>query len=322
MFLIHIHFEVHLNMRSFNTTWVSNPFMTKEYDGFTFEEISEYEVLKLVKDIPIGKSSAYSNLSSRLCKDAFSILTKELAYLYNICISTGTFPTDWGLAEVIPIPKTGNLRQVKNWRPISQIKLPGKILERLIHRQLSPYFEKILHKNQHGFRNNMSTSTAIFDVLLKLFENWKEKKYSSCIFIDYSKAFNTIDHNILIQKLKIYGLDEMSQNFLKSYLDSRQQRININNISSTYSKLRCGIPQGSILGPLLFIIYTNDIFLEIENSENIYMYAEDTLLLNTGNNETSAVHNSQNCLNKVIKWCKLNRLTLNEDKTKHLCITH
>ena len=309
-------------MKSFNTIWVPNPNIIKEYDGFEFEEIAEYEILKLVKDIQIGKSSAYSNLSSRLFKDAFSILTKELAYVYNICLTTGVFPTEWGMAEVTPIPKTGNLRHVKNWRPISQIKLPGKLLERLIHRQLSKYFENILHKNQHGFRNNMSTGTAIFDVLHKIFENWNNKAYSSCIFIDYSKAFDTIDHNILLQKLKIYGLDVKSQQFFKSYLENRHQRININNISSNYSRLRCGVPQGSILGPLLFIIYTNDIFLEIDRNEELYMYADDTLLLNNGDSEFSAVQNSQYCLNKVVEWCKLNRLTLNEEKTKHLCITH
>ena len=92
------------------------------------------------------------------------ILTRELTYLYNICFQVGIFPAEWGCAEVTPIPKIGDLKQVKNWRPISQIKLPGKLLERIVHRQLSIFFEKILDKNQHGFRSRRSTGTAIFDV--------------------------------------------------------------------------------------------------------------------------------------------------------------
>ena len=309
-------------LKNLNDTWTPNNNMFKEYKGFHFEEISEYEILKIVKDIKISKSSAYKELSSRLFKDAFQILIKEITYLFNICIQKGVFPTEWGYAEVTPIPKVGDLHQVKNWRPISQIKLPGKLLERVIHRQLSTYFEEILHKNQHGFRNSKSTGTAIFDVLQDLFQNWNNKCYSSCIFIDYSKAFDTIDHDILLKKLKIYGLDNTALLFLKSYLENRYQRINIDTMSSNYSKLKCGVPQGSIIGPLLFIIYTNDIFLEIKEPEGIYMYADDTLLINKGSTEEIAIQNSQTCFNRVITWCKLNRLTLNESKTKHLCITN
>ena len=275
-----------------------------------------------MKDITTTKSSAYKELSSRLFKDAFMILIKELTYLYNLCFQTGIFPTEWGLAEVTPIPKVGNLRQVKNWRPISQIKLPGKLLERIVHQQLSSHFEQILDENQHGFGNRRSTGTAIFDVLQEIFQNWNEKAYSSCIFIDYSKAFDTIDHNILLKKLKIYWLDENSLKFLTSYLENRYQRININTLTSSYSKLRCGVPQGSIIGPLLFIIYTNDIFSELNENEKMYMYADDTLLVNKGRDEETAVQNLQSCFDKIVAWCNINRLTLNEDKTKHLCITN
>ena len=186
---------------------------------------------------------------------------------------------------------------------------------------ISLYFDEILDKSQHGFRRNKSTGTAIFDTLQDVFQTWNKRNFSSCIFIDYSKAFDTIDHSILLQKLKLYGLDLNAIKFLTSYLANRQQRIVIRDQVSPYTKLRCGVPQGSILGPLLFIIYTNDLFFEILNSEKIIMYADDTLLINTGDTEGQAVQNSQDCFDRVIKWCNLNRLTINSDKTKHLCIS-
>ena len=135
-----------------------------------------------------------------------------------------------------------------------------------------------------------------FDVLHEIFGNWNLKLNSSCIFIDYPKAFDTIDHSILLQKLKIYALDDISLKILEFYLKNRCQHININSVTSSYSKLRCSVPQGSILGPLLFIIYTNDIFLEIADSDKMYMYADDTLLVNKGKDENVAVQNSQKSL--------------------------
>ena len=308
-------------LNKFDIPWHPNLAMFGDYDGLSFQSVTQYEVCKLIKEINISKSSAYTDISSRLLKDAFTVLIRELTHLFNTSIEYGIFPKDWGLAEVTPIPKSGDLSNVKNWRPISQIKLPGKLLERLIHTQLSIYFEKILNENQHGFRTCKSTGTALFDVLRDLFQNWNERKYSSCIFIDYSKAFDTIDYIILLKKLEIYGLDIKSLNFMKSYLFNRHQRINIRNDYSDYTKLRCGVPQGSILGPLLFIIYTNDLFLETLPEENIYMYADDTLSLNTGKTQLQAVQNSQQCFDKIITWCNLNRLTINKSKTKHLCVS-
>ena len=307
-------------LKDFSTTWQSIGF--GDYPGFVFENISEYEVTKLIKDIKISKSSAYSEIGTRLFKDAFLVIPRELTFLFNKCLTDATFPLEWGLAEVTPIPKTGNLTNVKNWRPISQIKLPGKLLERLVHTQLSSYFEDILDKNQHGFRKQKSTGTAIFDMLQDVFQNWNKRQFTSCIFIDYSKAFDTIDHSILLKKLALYGLDLNAINFMTSYLANRKQRIVIKNQTSPYTSLRCGVPQGSILGPLLFIIYTNDLFFDILPTEKIIMYADDTLLLNAGESEVIASQHAQHCFDKVINWCNLNKLTINSEKTKHLCISN
>ena len=291
-------------------------------ESFSFENTNEYEILKLVKDIKLSKSSAYCEISTRLFKDAFEVLIPELVHLYNRCIQTGTFPTSWGYAEVSPIPKTGDLKKVENWRPISQIKLPGKLLERILHSQLTIFADNFLHKNQHGFRANRSTSTAIFDVMQNLFQNWNLNRYVSCVFIDYSRAFDTIDHNILLTKLKGYGLDNLAQKLMKSYLANRCQRIILQSSKSLYKPLSYGVPQGSILGPLLFIIYTNDLFAHWATENSLYMYADDTLIMSTGQTEMEATEKSQERLDILTSWCCKNKLTINIKKTKHMCITN
>ena len=154
-------------------------------------------------------------------------------------------------------------------------------------------------------------------MLEEVFETWNRKHFSSCIFIDYLKAFDTIAHSILIKKLRLYGLDLKAIKFLTAYLSNRHQRIVIKNQTSPYTTVVF-----PILGPLLFIIYRNELFFENNPTEKINMYAEDTLVINTGDTELLAVQNSQYCFDRVIAWCNLNKLTINSNKTKHLCITN
>ena len=138
-----------------------------------------------VSDIKVSKSSAIENLSSKLLKDAFSILSVELTYLYNICIETCIFPNSWSVGKTTPIPKTNiSSTSPKNWRPITQIPLPGKLFERVLHDQIYNYLEEnsLLYHRQYGFRKERSTSQAIFDVLKNLYDKWNEKMYTGCIF--------------------------------------------------------------------------------------------------------------------------------------------
>ena len=161
------------------------------------------EVKRLIKDMCVAKSSAIDELSTKLLKDAFEILFFELTYMYNSCLQQGIFPKSWGTSKVTPIPKTNkNSSNPKDWRPISQIALPGKLLEKIIHAQITFYLDvnNILSDNQYGFRKERSTTLAIFDVLKNLHQNWNENTFSGCIFIDFSRAFDTIDHSILAKK--------------------------------------------------------------------------------------------------------------------------
>ena len=311
--------------KNHNGTWRKEKCKINVDATFNFSWVSEMEVKRLVKEICITKSSAIENISTRLLKDAFEAITFELTYMYNACLQNGMFPEIWGLSKVTPIPKTKTTStKPDDWRPISQISLPGKLLEKIIHAQLSFYFEKnnILSKNQYGFRRGLSTSLAIFDVLKILYENWNDKLYSGCVFIDFSRAFDSIDHNILIEKLKLYGLDENPLNFMTNYMSCRAQKTIVNGHMSQQLPVTYGTAQGSILGPLIFILYVNDIFEMLDHESSVVMYADDTLLISKAENMVEVHEKAQKALQSISNWCSANRLSLNLAKTKYMVIKH
>ena len=258
-------------------------------------------------------------------KDAFEVLSFELTYLYNSCLQFGIFPECWGLSLITPIPKTNHhSTDPSDWRPISQICLPGKLLEKIIHNQLYYYLDvnNILSSNQYWFRKGLSTSAAIFDVLKNLYENWNDKNFSGCIFIDFSRAFDTIDHQILADKFDLYGLASTSQNFMFEYMSCRKHNTTVNGCKSSNAPVTYGTAQGSILGPLIFILYVNDIFATLNQDSSIYMYADDTLILCKSENVHEVTAKAKEALGKIMYWCEVNKLSINYKKTKYMIVKH
>ena len=236
--------------KDFDNVWSTDTCKIDVNSTFEFDFVTENQIMKLVKNIDICKSSAIENLSSRILKDSFEVLTLELTQLYNECLRQGYFPKDWSIGIVTPIPKVNaNNKEPKNWRPISQIQLPGKLLERIVHNQISEYLStnNVLNTNQHGFRSGKSTTTATFDMLKILYDNWNRKLHSCCIYIYFSRAFDSIDHNILLAKLKMYGFDSVSHSFMSSYINNRYQCTRINGHISSKLKLTYETAQRSIL---------------------------------------------------------------------------
>ena len=211
-----------------------------------------------------------------------------------------------------------------DWRPISQICITGKLLEKIIHAQLYNYLEEnnLLSKNQYGFRKNLSTGLAIFYVLKQMYSNWNEGNYTGCVFVDFSRAFDTIDHNILSEKLKMYGLDDTSQKFMLEYMANRKQTTTVNGFSSSQAQVTYGTAQGSILGPLIFILYVNDIFNSLGKDNSIHMYADDTLLMCKDNDINTVTEKAQTVFRKMSVWCEANKLSVNAGKTKYMVIRH
>ena len=306
----------------FNDIWSPSDCVTDRSPGFSFDCISDKAISKLVNEIKISKSSAMGTLSSRILKDAFQVWIFQLSDIFNTCLSTGQFPKSWGEGKITPIPKvTIFSKKPEDWRPITQIKLSGKLLERCVHSQLYSYFDEyFLDDQQHGFRPNRSTSTAVFEMLKSSYQSWNDKLFQTCVFIDFSRAFDCIDHQILLSKLKLYGLDRMSIQFISSYFKNRYQTTVIDGNVSTVEKVTYGTAQGSILGPLIFIIYVNDLFNEINDKNNIIMYADDTLITSSSKSSRESVLSCQMMLDKIMAWCDKNKLTINIKKTKCMYI--
>ena len=285
--------------------------------SWSLEEFNETEVFKAVQGINVSKSSGLENISSFVVKEVFSILITQITHLFNLSVRSSRFPDAWKKALVIPIPKSGNLNLVQNYRPISLLPIPGKLLEKLIHKQLTNHLDdtSYLTQNQHGFRKKHSTIHAVGQITNYIHKNMDRKLPVMAAFIDFRKAFDCVQHSVLLNKLAFLGLDTKTLGWFKSYLSDRQQYVLANNTYSPLLTITQGVPQGSVLGPLFYIIYANDIVNIIKNCQ-IALYADDTVLYLASKNFEKTVAKVQEDLNALSTWCVENGIGMNVEKTK------
>jgi len=294
-------------------------------EHFKFSLISTSTIDKIISRLAPKTSCGTDGLSVKFVKEIKDIIVLPLTTLVNQSFQTGIFPTKLKCAKIIPVHKKDDIHKIDNYRPISILPALSKIFEKAMLIQLHSHFDaqNLYFDNQYGFRQGHSTEYAVVENIDRVIENLENRKLPVNIFLDLSKAFDTLDHDILTSKLHNYGIRGDALNLCKSYLEDRTQQVEYNNELSQSLTIRTGVPQGSILGPFFFLVYVND-FARSTNMFKFIMYADDTTLLATLCNSNSS--NSQNNmedhlnaeLNKINNWLRVNKLSLNLDKTTYM----
>ena len=255
---------------------------------FHFEQISVIETQTIINNLKCKISTGTDNVSQ--------LLLKTLSHTSSL--SKGIFPNKLKIAKIIPIFKNGDEYDINNYRLISLLPSISKVFENIVYNQIFQYFtiNKLFKTNQYGFRAEHSTELALSDLIDRILLYLYQKKISITIFIDLSKAFDTIDHSILISKMKYFGINNTELDWIKCYLLNRQQYVEFDDFQSNTGTITTGVPQGSVPGPLICIIYINDL-TTFSTKITPIMYPDDTTLLSTLDNFTS--NNERNASNKI-----------------------
>ena len=306
---------------------------TSQLNSFVLLDITEDEITKSIHNLKLNSSPGYDDITPKLLKITVPYISKVLLHIFNSSFKTGTFPSRMKTAKVVPIFKKGNRSDVNNYRPISLLPILSKCLEKIMHNRLTSYLVKndIINHSQFGFTRNKSTTDAIIDFMHK-FTHHTKNNLVLAIFCDLSKAFDCVNHAILLNKLHYIGIRGLPHKWFQSYLSNRKQFTTIaetvpsksghNSFLITHASnlepLTRGVPQGSILGPLLFNIYINELPHSNPSIDNYILYADDTSIILSANDQASLELKLNSALFHTTSWLKANQLSLNLSKTNYM----
>lgn len=289
----------------------------KENAQFTFTLVSPEEIKDVILHLK-SNACGVDKISLQMLKLCMPVILVYITHIINLCLEQGKFPDYWKNAVICPIPKISSPLEYKDLRPISLLSVLSKILEKVVYLQLNYFFNqhKIFPINQSGFRRQHSTTTALLNISDNIIGGLDQSLATALVLLDFSKAFDTVDHDLLCAKLQYYGIEKKALMFFQSYLSNRYQMVRTNLGISQPEPIPSGVPQGSILGPLLFLVYTFDLYTKVENC-NIQSYADDTQVYLKF--DPTKYHIAADKINKdlanISQYCREHKLKLNSNKT-------
>lgn len=289
---------------------------------FSFQPVTFIEIRDIIDSLKNSNSKDAYELNTSTVKSVKDIIIIPLTNAINRCIESNTFPDFLKLAKVIPIHKKGDMEDPNNYRPISILPIFSKIYEKVLSKQIAAYFESnnLFNISQFGYRSNLSTVDAMMSLVTEIIECLEDREFSFSTFLDLTKAFDCMSHSILLEKLIKYNFSRASCSLIDSYLSNRKQFVYVNDNTSSLLPISQGVPQGSILGPLLFLIYINDLPTVISNKT--ILYVDDTNIVNRSPSFSDLFNQSNSSICNINKWFLANELSSNPTKTQQLLISN
>ena len=298
---------------------ISNEFQNIKESKFSIKKATVKDINSIIKSLDIKKATGPDGIPPKLVKLSADIIDYHLAYIINKDIEKSAFSEDAKIACVRPVFKKDERTKISNYRPVSILNVFSKIYEKYLHEDLTNHVNKIFSSFVSAYRKQYSTN----HVLIRLIEEWKKwldnKNHVGSVLMDLSKAFDCIPHDLLIAKLEAYGFSINSLTFFYSYLKRRKQNVKINNSFSSYKVLLSGVPQGSILGPVLFNVFINDLFFEIDGA-TLHNFADDNTISAKNSNIETLLKVLEKNSNIAIEWFLRNEMIVNPEKFQAIII--
>ena len=293
-------------------------------NNFFINPTDKIEIINIINNISTNKATGPHSIPTDILHIIKFYIAEPLADIINLSFEKGSFIENLKMSKVVPIFKEkGSHLDCNNYRPISLLSNLNKIVEKLMHERLYAFLSKnkCFYDLQFGFRNGHSTDHALIDLTEDIRDALDANKFAVGVFIDLQKAFDTVDHDILVKKLEHYGVRGVSNNWFKSYLSNRKQFVTISQVNSDFQHMELGVPQGSVLGPLLFLLYINDLHSTIKFCSTRH-FADDTNLLIKNKSLKQLKKHLNFDLRQLVSWLKSNKISLNTSKTETLIFRH